>query len=419
MTLSPIAGPLLSEQLELIREIARNLVGDAGPSGTRPPALESQRTLDGPWLGGVSSGDESITYGSAADRPHSAAASLSLFGLRPAFAARTDSAASQGAEIRSLIQLLAQSAAAPAPAAEMGTVAARERARPPGEGGRTSPVGEADAPPGTTAPRNGVAATPLLGGPTIASGDGHTETPLRSAIASEAPSGERAAALAAGASNRQARQEAAQATTRAAHRDPLHQAPTFSDKANAWTRGSAELASATNTVSTMLADFEGAVRNAIGERNLVTLGLGDVAAQMAAQAASAAPERAGVIASFILNAHFQPGWPPLRPIQSAQAVDLAGQLAQAKKLIASDKEMLIYLANFGVNIEQIARILKLAPRARHRSKLLGAILGFLVSFSTVVRLLQEELSALLDDLGAESQLLPRTASGKRLRTDLR
>ena len=88
-------------------------------------------------------------------------------------------------------------------------------------------------------------------------------------------------------------------------------------------------------------------------------------------------------------------------------------------MCACDKVLLSYLANVCVNIEQIARILKLAPRARHRSKLLGAILGFLVSFSTVVRLLQEELTALLDDLGAESQLLPRTASGKRLRTDLR
>jgi hypothetical protein len=459
MTLSPIAGALLSEQFELIREIARNLVGEAEPSGARLATQATQRLPDGVWLGdGDSSGAEGTSYGNAADRSRNAAPALSLFGLRPAFAGLTGSAASQGTEIQRLIEILARTAA---------PGAAVETTRPAGESVRPNP-GETDMPPTALVSRNGVPGTPPRVGSAIVSGDtgmpmqSDAETPrsddvaipARTAVTSgmatglarpwatgaplwaammpgqagmaaetgDARSGEQMAALAGEPPDHQARLETTPAMTRAAQGHSSHQA-ILSDKADAPSRAPADLAHAANTVSTMVADLEGAIRNAIVDRNLAALGLGDmadqIAAQMTAQATSAAPERAGVIASFILNAHFQPGWPPLRPIQGAQAAALAGKLAQAEKLIGSEKDMLIYLANFGVNIEQLARILKLAAPARHRSKLLTAILGFLVNFSTVVRLLQEELAALLDDLGVESQLLPRTASGKRLRTDLR
>lgn len=149
------------------------------------------------------------------------------------------------------------------------------------------------------------------------------------------------------------------------------------------------LASAEVLASDALASTE-----AVVERALLSLGLGDGAANPMAMRA----ELGGIIASFILNAHFLPGWPPLRPVQDPEAKAFVAQLAKDPKLSKDDIAMLTYLANFGLNRTQLARILKLAASAASRSKLLESLAQLIANISTVLRAVHAEIEALAEEI---------------------
>ncbi len=137
-----------------------------------------------------------------------------------------------------------------------------------------------------------------------------------------------------------------------------------------------------------------AATEAVLERALAGLNLADGAAAATAMRA----ELGGIIASFILNAHFQPGWPPLRPVQDAEAKAVVAQLARDAKLSKDDTAMLTYLANFGLNRTQLLRILKLVAAATNRSKLLQAIVQLFAGIGTVLGAVRTEIEALAAEL---------------------
>jgi hypothetical protein len=109
-------------------------------------------------------------------------------------------------------------------------------------------------------------------------------------------------------------------------------------------------------------------------------------------------EMGGIIASFILNAHFLPGWPPLRPVQDPEAKAFVAQLAKDAKLSKDDIAMLTYLANFGLNRSQLARILKLVASATNRSKLLEALTQLLANISAALGAVHAEIEALAEEI---------------------
>jgi hypothetical protein len=133
---------------------------------------------------------------------------------------------------------------------------------------------------------------------------------------------------------------------------------------------------------------------AVVERALLSLGLGEGAASPAAMRS----ELGGIIASFILNAHFQPGWPPLRPVQDPEAKAFVAQLAKDPKLGKDDIALLTYLANFGLNRSQLARILKLAASAVNRSKLLESIAHLFANIGTLLGAVHAEIEALAEEI---------------------
>lgn len=147
---------------------------------------------------------------------------------------------------------------------------------------------------------------------------------------------------------------------------------------------------------------------------LSELDLGFVAAGISPMAT----ERAGVLASFVLNAHFLPGWPPARPIESPEAKVLVNTLSQDKNLSKSDLELLTYLANFGVSREHLEKLLKALKRAAKRPGLLRALVCFLTNLSATLRALGTEVDAIVTDLTLEEQLQVRHGSGNRRRIDL-
>ncbi|MGQ3211765.1 MAG: hypothetical protein ACT6U0_11520 [Shinella sp.] len=160
--------------------------------------------------------------------------------------------------------------------------------------------------------------------------------------------------------------------------------------------------------------FDAAIQAELILRALGELELGAVATGMAPMAT----ERAGVLASFVLNAHFLPGWPPARPIESPEARALIGALAQDKNLSKSDIELLTYLANFGVSRGHLEKLLKTLKRAAQRPGLLRALACFLTNLSAALRALGTEVDAIITDLTLEEQLQARHASGNRRRIDL-
>ncbi|MDC9823026.1 hypothetical protein PRN20_04720 [Devosia sp. ZB163] len=133
---------------------------------------------------------------------------------------------------------------------------------------------------------------------------------------------------------------------------------------------------------------------AVVERALLSLGLGEGAASPAAMRS----ELGGIIASFILNAHFQPGWPPLRPVQDPEAKAFVAQLTKDPKLGKDDIALLTYLANFGLNRTQLARILKLAASAANRSKLLESIAHLFANIGTLLGAVHAEIEALAEEI---------------------
>lgn len=156
---------------------------------------------------------------------------------------------------------------------------------------------------------------------------------------------------------------------------------------------SADVPVTAGSAEAMAMDARAATESVI-ERALTSLGLGEGATAPATMRG----ELGGIIASFILNAHFQPGWPPLRPVQDPEAKSFVAQLARDPKLSKDDLAMLTYLANFGLNRTQLARILKLVAAATNRSKLLQAIAQLFANVGTVLGALHAEIEALADEI---------------------
>lgn len=142
---------------------------------------------------------------------------------------------------------------------------------------------------------------------------------------------------------------------------------------------------------------------------------------LSAAAAEIAPmvtERAGVLASFVLNAHFLPGWPPMRPIESREAKTLIDTLVDDTALAKSDLELLSYLANFGVSRRHLEKLVKSLKQAAKRPGLLQALACFVTDLSAALRALGTEVDAIVTDLTLEEQLQARHSSGNRRRIDL-
>lgn len=179
--------------------------------------------------------------------------------------------------------------------------------------------------------------------------------------------------------------------------------------------GAGEKLALSNFVPLMILPTEAAsvqtemIRRGLAELDLTSMAIGVM---------PAAPERAGVIASFVLNAHFLPGWPPMRPVESPEAKAFVKRLALDKTLTKSDIEMLTYLANFGLSRQHLEKLIKTLKRAGKRSGLLQALACFVSNLSAALRAMGTELETFIADLTVEEQMQAKTAAGNRRRIDL-
>lgn len=120
--------------------------------------------------------------------------------------------------------------------------------------------------------------------------------------------------------------------------------------------------------------------------------------ELSARAESGQTERAGIIASFILNAAMIPGWPPPRPIEPASLAgpQWAKRLAQAE--VGEDELLLLLLLRMQMNDpDRARRIFEALAPARRRSKLLALLAVLVTGVKTVVEHLVRELEAIAED----------------------
>ena len=139
----------------------------------------------------------------------------------------------------------------------------------------------------------------------------------------------------------------------------------------------------------------------------------------AAQIGSLAADQTGILASFILNAHMLPGWPPPLPLAAVAGGFQGVRLSVVPQLSQNEEQILIYLLNLGLNLDHIAQVLKAIRSVRRRSSLFTAIANLLSSTANVTHIMEMELAALVEDLLQEKKLRMRMLPGARLRTDLR
>lgn len=117
-------------------------------------------------------------------------------------------------------------------------------------------------------------------------------------------------------------------------------------------------------------------------------------------------ERAGIIASAILNAAVIPGWPPPRPIEGE-----AAQITPLPKI--SDEEMLTFLANLGAAPALIEKARKMLEKRQAGKKILFYLAVLMTALSVVVDRLVNELSAVM---GEENEVRENLAIGDPLGT---
>ncbi|KQT54072.1 hypothetical protein ASG43_00045 [Aureimonas sp. Leaf454] len=113
----------------------------------------------------------------------------------------------------------------------------------------------------------------------------------------------------------------------------------------------------------------------------------------------AGTERAGILASFILNAAMIPGWPPPRPIEGVEIKTLQTLLSKNQIVSKGDLELLLYLANIGFSRAHLSKFLKRVEDRKRRSRILRA-----------VALIMTNLVAVVDVMGRELQMLREEAS---------
>lgn len=132
------------------------------------------------------------------------------------------------------------------------------------------------------------------------------------------------------------------------------------------------------------------------------------------------PERAGVIASFVLNAHFLPGWPPPRPFEMPAALAAHATLAERlAELTEQEAEKLLYLSKLGLTPGQLERILRLMARARKRSAFFDTLVAALTNIGAVLDALRDEAAAIAEELLVQRQVaLPLHAGRGRERLAL-
>lgn len=377
MSLYALGAALITDQVEVILEIARNLAGDVPPAAARPP-LPVSGPADAAWGDFPQEGSDFLDEVNAGRRAEPSA--TSLLGVRPPF----PPGASDPAGIQRIVQLLASIG--------------------PGATGQGRPAGdEAGAAPG-----------PLDRG--VPAGAGSAE--VRGQTPAGAPSApgegqkvETGASPGASAS-REGAVQASDPTWTQASVAGVSPSPPASDAAGMQrpTDGAGALpATGAGAVAGV------AVQNTAAADALAMLGLAGGAAQLG----SLPSDQAGVLASFILNAHMLPGWPPPLPFAALSETFGSARLSIVPQLSRNEEQVLVYLLNLGLNPDHIARILKAIRSVRRRSSLFMAIASILSSTASVTHVIEMELAALVEDLLQEQKLRMRTLPGKRLRTDLR
>jgi hypothetical protein len=123
----------------------------------------------------------------------------------------------------------------------------------------------------------------------------------------------------------------------------------------------------------------------------------------AAPAASgAAMDRAGIIASCILNAAMIPGWPAPRPFELAAGRALVPERQPAGAPI-DENEALNYLASMGASRGLLDRIRELTRSLARRLKLLLGLAVLATLMTSALRTLQVELAALAEELEAAEE----------------
>ncbi|KAB0676865.1 hypothetical protein [Aureimonas leprariae] len=192
-----------------------------------------------------------------------------------------------------------------------------------------------------------------------------------------------------------------------------------------WTRndGSAEIAVEGDLLSAPIGEVAGlAARLADARPGLELLSLdwavaGSVLASEtpdAALLAGAQAERAGVLASFILNAAMIPGWPPPRPIENLPA-GVAAFVAARPELTEAERDLVLFLSKLLHGPGLLERLLRLLERERKRSKLLAALALVLAEIEDFAATVTEELVR-----AEEARLAPvRAEAGRRERLSLR
>ncbi|WP_375453303.1 hypothetical protein [uncultured Methylobacterium sp.] len=113
-------------------------------------------------------------------------------------------------------------------------------------------------------------------------------------------------------------------------------------------------------------------------------------------------ERAGIIASFILNAAMIPGWPPPLPFAPTLEARLLG-LMPKQQASSEEGDILAYIERCGVKPHGLARLRDLLAglaKSRRMRFLLGLAV-LLSAIETVLELVEEELARLAGDAGSE------------------
>jgi hypothetical protein len=113
----------------------------------------------------------------------------------------------------------------------------------------------------------------------------------------------------------------------------------------------------------------------------------------------AAMERAGIIASCILNAAMIPGWPAPRPFELAAGRALVPERLPPGAPI-DENEALNYLAGIGASRSLLDRIRELTRSVVRRLKLLLGLAVLATLMTEALRTLQDELTALAEELEA-------------------
>lgn len=415
MTVTPAAAARLAEQFDLIAEIGRNMAAaPAGPVSTTAPVPASTGTGDPATEAVLKTGDGLLGDRLEVRQPRSSA--QTLIGLRPPFAAQSGQKSPQAAMDRLVAALVGMQV----PALQGSAKAGPPVGAPHSANAGPSPHGAAQQPAaaerGTEAERAAVPghhpvapATPVRAGAAQA-----LASPAAGAAAPEAhapadgpvdgPADRRDAA-------RSLSPAAAGPDTRIATSGTRMEAAGPSAGIGA-AAGSEEKPVAVLSASPQAAyPAERIARGLIAAHPLGLAVLGETVAGYNLPA-----ERAGILASFVLNAHFLPGWPPLRPIESPQARSLLDGLAAQRKADARQAELLAHLVRLGLDRRQMERTLRLMARERPRSRVLGALAAFLTSLGEALRLLSAEIEAATDELQAGNAALTR--AGRRARVDL-